>query len=296
MPKAAIRIGAKAILAFWGLIFVLSVVGFLVSCGAPPSSGVALTPSLPVLDRDGLLFGYYGGCATCAIETHGHVNLYWAGNLYGLLVTMEELFQAKAAGIQNVVLAVPAYAPNAELEVRFHLKRLQEAGLLVNVRALYPIDEPDLNGKSAEEVRAVNAMVRRVAAEFPELAGVKLAVIYAAPRVRGDWPGIEAYDWVGFDDYDNRDRIFGNGEYFALKQHLTKEQRILLVPGGVDPWRQDPGPFVAQAQRDDQVVAIIPFIWQDNADRGLGLGIRSNGMRGAYCAAGKAVIHSEAPC
>jgi hypothetical protein len=264
----------------------------LTDCGGGGGSPVS-GPIMPAPDklRADLLFGYYGGCPTCPLEQADHVNLYWAGNLYGLLNTMAELNQARAAGISNIVLAVPAYAANAELEVRFHLKRLQEAGLLANIRALYPIDEPDLHDKTADEIRATNAMLRRVAADFPELAEVKLAVIYAPTRVKGTWPGVETYDWVGFDDYDNRERIFlgAGGEYGMLKHVLRPDQRILLVPGGVDPWRQDPAAFLAKAETDPQVIAIIPFIWQDLSDPGAGLGIRSNGLRQLYCEAGKTV-------
>jgi hypothetical protein len=273
--------------AIAALVFLLSNCG---GGGGNPVSGV-ITPAAPL--RADLLFGYYGGCPTCALEQGGHVNLYWAGNLYGLPATMEELFQARAAGIQNIVLAVPAYSPNAELEVRFYLKRLQEAGLLVNIRALYPLDEPDLpdHAKSAEEIRATNAMLRRVVADFPELAGVKLAVIYAPTRVNGTWPGVETYDWVGFDDYDNRERIFTIGEYDALKRVLRDDQRILLVPGGAVPWVQDPAAFLAKAESDLQVIAIVAFIWQDLTTPG----IRSTGVRRLYCEAGKTITNPAAP-
>jgi hypothetical protein len=136
--------------------------------------------------------------------------------------------------------------------------------------------------KTDAEIRTVNAMVRMVAAEFPELSGVNLAVIYGD---RG-MPGIGSYDWVGFDKYDEHEAIFCDGRYDDLKAELRADQRIILVPGGASPWKQDPAPFYNKAVSDTQVLAIVPFIWQDNAAPGVGAGIRSNSTKPRYIQAG----------
>lgn len=271
-----------AIAALFVLLFAIASCG---GGGSGPRSGGAIVPALEQLRTD-LLFGYYGDCDTCALETRDHVNLYWAANWRGLADTMRSLFNARAAGIHNIVLAVPAYAPNAEAEVRFYLDSLKAGGYLVGIRALYPIDEPDVNGKSDAEVREANAMLRRVMADYPELEGAALAVIYGAGDNR---PGIGTYDWVGFDDYDRGCAAVLGDEYAALKGRLRPEQRILVVPGGADPWRRDPACFEWRAHSDPQVVALVPFVWFDNYEPGRA-GIRSNPTRSLYCDAGRKIL------
>lgn len=236
-----------------------------------------------------LLYGYYGDCDFCLAETQAHVNLAWVfgwgESVDKLANAMEHLREASAYGVRNVVLGVTSvYLPDGETWLRQYLQALSSKGLLRDVKALYPIDEPDTGDtpKTDAEVRTVNAMVRRVASEFPELADVNLAVIYGD---RG-MPGIGSYDWVGFDRYPDREAIFTDGDYQALKEALRPDQRILLVPGGVSPYDQDPAPFYNKAQEDQQVIAIIPFIWQDNAAPNVGLGIRSNSTKPRYVQAG----------
>ena len=256
----------------------------LCTCGVQPT---------PNEVRPGLFFGYYGDCVTCAMETRDHVNLYWASGFDSLPTTMQELFNARAAGIPSVVLAVPAYTGNPEGDVRFFLTSLQAAGYLENIVALYPIDEPDGAGKTDAQVRATNAMLRRVMADYPELAAAKLAVIYTNGR---KWPGIDTYDWVGFDDYDAGCGALSSTTYADMKARLRPDQRILILPGGADPWRQDPGCFLAQANADAQVIAVVPFIWFDNYNHAGAAGIRSNPTRGLYCSAGKKVTGIPGSC
>lgn len=288
MHVLALRAAYLVPLLFW-------LVGCGGSGGAGPSSSGPITP--PSVLRTDLLVGYYGDCDSCALETGDHTNLYWVWGWgtspFWLTNAMAHLQQARGAGITRVVLGLPqAYGPNAEGEVRFALTRLNDAGLLADVVALYPIDEPDLYGKSDDEVRATNVMLRRVAGEFPALAGVRLAVIYAGAN---DFPGVSSYDWVGFDDYGAGCAVLG-APYGALKAALRPDQRIMLVPGGADPWRQDPACFAARAHADPQVVAVVPFIWFDNAAAGVGPGIRSNPTRPLYCQMGRVITGRGGVC
>ncbi len=242
-----------------------------------------------VFKRKGLLFGYYGDGDSNLAETHDHVNLAW---VYGwgssvdtLANAMEHIREAGSYNIRTIVLGVESvYLFDGENWLRQYLQALSSKGLLQDVKALYPIDEPDTGDtpKTDAEVILTNQMVRRVAAEFPELANVKLAVIYGD---RG-FPGIGSYDWVGFDNYGQMEAIFCDGSYQSLKDALRSDQRILLVPGGASPWEQDPAPFYNKAVEDTQVIALIPFIWQDNAAPGVGAGIRSNGTKPRYIQAG----------
>jgi len=279
--------------AIWAACAALFLACLLLDCGGggdgPVASGV-IQPAAPA--RTDLLFGYYGDCPTCALETADHSNLYWAANWAGFPATLQSLFNARAAGFRNIVLAVPAYESNAELEVRFYLTSLKQAGYLVNIAALYPIDEPDVHGKTEDQVLATNAMLRRVMADYPELAATRLAVIYGA---NSTFPGVASYDWVGFDDYSHGCSALG-APYAAMKGRLRADQRILVVPGGADPWRQDPACFIARANADPQVVAVVAFIWFDSWGGTLNLGIRSNPTKKLYCEAGRRIVGNQEPC
>lgn len=257
--------------------------------GSAPVSG-PITPA-PELRKD-LLFGYYSGRASGVLEVADHVNLYWAGDLGGPADQMAALAQAK--GIPHIILSLPAYVqggpPRPEAELRAWLQSIKAAGLLERIDAIYPIDEPDQarqGNRSDAEVTAQNAVLRRVMAGFPELAGTKLAVIYACDT--GRHPGLRSYDWIGCDHYPSGCAVFTR-YYDALKAELATGQRLLLVPGGSDPWRQDPACFESYAHREPVVVAITPFIWQTEIDQGVTYtGIRDNPTRALYEAAGRKI-------
>jgi hypothetical protein len=244
-------------------------------------------PAAPQASRAGLLYGYYGSMDGQVAETADHVTLQWvspwgAGG-DGLQAVKLRLAEARQAAIPCVVLDVPM-AYQGEEGVRAFFAELQRGGLIDSrICALYPVDEPDLVGRSSSEVRSTNAMLRRVAADFPFIAGIPLAVIYTA---HGEWPGIETYDWVGFDDYDRHSAVLSNGTWRDMKARLRSEQRILLVPGGA--FGEDIAPFFAKAQEDPQVLAIVAFIWFDNWD-GPKQGIRSLPVRTQYVAAGQRI-------
>lgn len=278
-------------------LLALTLLFLLWACGggggsAPVSGPVTPAPSL----RTDLLFGYYAQDATTALETAGHANLYFAAAFYGPLEQMAGLTHAKGAGYKHVMLDIPAYPvgateAQAEQAIRFYLRRLQEAGLLVNVKALYPIDEPDtarMGNRSDAEVTARNALLRRIMGDFPELAGTKLAVFYSDSGRR---PGIATYDWIGIDNYDIGCSVMDR--YEALRPQLRSDQRLMLIPGGADVGRrprQDPACFESYAHGTPAVVAIVAFIWQTVTDEGNTYpGIRENGMRALYEAAGRKI-------
>ena len=262
----------------------------LASCGG--GSGGNAPPQELVQRTDGLYFTYYGGEQGQVAAVAEHTNLMHSIPWDGPDVQIAEMQQAKARGI-GIMLDLPeAWSTGtSEIAVRARFQQLQALDLISSVKAIYPVDEPDLAGLGTNQIGTTNAMIRRVMAEFG--MNVPIAVIYSASFT---WPGIQHYDWVGFDNYDAN--IFGNGDYNRLKAVVRKDQRILLVPGGADKWRQDPAPFLAQAQKDGQVIAILAFIWRDNSDpaRGASLGIKSNGMKRAYCAAGRTAINRPGIC
>lgn len=264
----------------------------LTGCGGASSAG-AVSPS----PRADLLFGYYGGCASTILENAGHVNAHWATGWCGSgtwhLDVAQELAHARGAGVRHVVLALPhglVWQPGAEAEVRFQIARLQQSGALEGWDSImvYPADEPEIaeNGaRSHAEVTAMLGWLRPVLRGSPALQGAPVGVIYSCSS--GRRPGMAAYDWVGCDDYAAGCAVAApSGAYDDLARALRPGQRLLVVAGGADPWRQDPGCFEARAHGDARVAMLVAFIWQDRAAPGVGAGIRSNGLRGAWCRAG----------
>lgn len=281
------------------LILALLVLVALAGCGGGGGGGQPprIEPGEPVVIRADTLYGYYADGGKDLLETHAHVNLAWTmgwGEGDYLQSVTAQITRALALGVPNVVLGLPTGTHGDVGLARSILEQMHAQGLLAPVVALYPQDEPELHGISAEKVREFNAALRVVLATLGR-GDIKLAVIYTGSPAH---PGIETYDWVGFDDYNYGAGIFTNGQYDLLKAKLRPDQRILLVPGGSSPWEQDPEPFFAVAVKDPQVIGIIPFVWWDNADSGVGKGIRSNPARKAYCTVGTRIktLNPNASC
>ena len=286
----------------------LSVAMFLITAcggsGAVSDPGLsAVAPSTTAYRKD-LKYGYYGSNDAQLSETVDHINIFMAANWGGQIPEsqLSQMIAAKNAGIPIIMDLPEAWQPikgvfsydpaRAQLRVTDRFAELERAGVLHSIVAFYPRDEPDLPGSSvpAEQVIATNTMIRKVMADFKVTA--KLAVIYAPTWT---WPGIESYDWVGFDQYGVN--IFTNGSFNKLKSVINKngrvDQKIILVPGGADKWAEDPIPFFNQATLDPDVIMIMAFIWLDNADptNGAFAGIRSNKMNAAYKSVGMKISH-----
>lgn len=175
---------------------------------------------------------------------------------------------------------------DAEQRLRDFFTFLRNNGVLNRVKILYPADEPNNTVLNLEEIQKGVLIVRKVAAEFPDLDGVKLAVIYAADK---DFIGKELFDYVGFDDYDKKSHVLVNEQYQKLKRELLPHQKIILVPGGA--YGQDPTPFVNFAHANPEVGIVMPFLWYDDPWNNVkALGIRSGVLKQAYINAGHKVI------
>lgn len=244
-----------------------------------------------------LIFGYYFGCADDILEQADHVNLYWSTGTCGgsgtwFLDMARELQTAKSAGIRNIVL-MPypnmVRGPNSAAEAAFQFQRLGATGALADWDTImvYPIDEPDVNGWTDDQVTAAVKALRAAMAPIPELANAKLGVIYNCSS--GAQPGIKSFDWIGCDNYDAGCKALQQLSSFPL----TEGQRLMVVPGGADPWRQDPTCFLSYAEGNPKVVAIVPFIWQTAAGHN---GIRVNPTRPLYCRTGRTVVGNAHPC
>jgi len=280
------------------LLFTAVIAAFLIvkKRENPPESNIPA----PITPRTDLLFGYYGsypamdGNPSQFEETKDHINLFIASRWYGPEPQLAQIIEATNAGTPVMLdMAEPyqiGYNVNepfdiaaAEIRVRTRFQQLADAGVLKNIVAIYPVDEPELFGWTELQVVDTNNMIRRVLAEFGQTA--KLAIFYTNAFT---WRGVGSFDWVGFDDYGSGTKIFTNGDYNKLKKVLRPDQRIMLIPGGCDIWRADPTQWYNKANEDQQVIALIPFVWRDNVDpkNDANAGIRSNGMAPAYRAIG----------
>lgn len=267
-------------------------VGMLLSCGG---GGSAYSPPAPQTLRTDLLYGYYLTMdVKDAVATADHTNFVHEG-LYGARSLADVIASMKVHG-KPVLLEMhdaaytgwPHYVPRDETDTVAQataiFDALRAAGLLQRVIALYPMDEPETKDLSDEQVSRANSALRLAASRYPELGGVKLAVIYSGSE---RMPGFASYDWIGVDAYDLGPGILASELWTGVMGRLGPKQRALLVPGGASPWKTDPEAFRRYAHSEPKVVGIIPFIWHWPDPEHERDGIDSNGMANVYRALGK---------
>ena len=250
--------------------------------------------SFPEAPKRPLLFGYYSCHHGQASEVADHVNLHFESQFEGQDKAIENIHSMARVTILDLSAQMFTRTgdkgpftlrDDALVHVVAFLRRLSDVGALKYVRYLYPIDEPNNTVQDEATLRKTIALVFEAASQFIELRGVRLAVIYAA-----DKPFIcqDAFALVGFDDYDMKSHVLVGDKYKQLKASLGVGQQIMIVPGGA--YGQDPTPFINFANANAEVGAVVPFLWFDDQTGSVGsLGIRSNGMKDAYIAAGKSV-------
>lgn len=261
----------------------------------PPLPADPGPPPIIAPSRKGLYYGYYGALNPQIEETLDHVNLLFEPAWDGVDAAIDRMGRSSLPTV--FVVSPQVYTGEnwstylgkevAQKNLRELFNKLRDYNVLKNIVGLYPVDEPELGNLTTEVITQVNADIREVMKEYAELANCKLVVTYTA---RETFPGIASYDVIGFDDYDQREKIFeAGGKYDRLRAKLREDQMLTLFPGGADPWRTNPSAFYVKAQSDPKVWAIIPFIWLDNAGGTTNLGIKSNGTSAWYAAYGKAI-------
>lgn len=273
-----------AALAFVGIYF-------LVSCGG---GGSQFMPALAVTPRTGILYGYYGRDNEQIAPTNGHVNLVFEMRWDSLADTIARMQEQPLKTVLSVSPDVWANAQTplpvnqAIANLKNTFDQLRAAGVLDQVIGLYPIDEPDHSNTSDANVTAVNQTIREVAAQYPELKNVVLVTCYANT---GRYPGLKSFDWVSVDDYPQGSNALIGPAMTGLRSQLQPGQRLFLIPGGADPFRNDPTAFIREAQNDPLVVAVVPFLWRDYNENGKNNnGIGSNGLAAEYNAAGDTLL------
>ena len=189
------------------------------------------------------LFWYYGSFQNQLEETKDHVDIYhvtpWEGDICS---------KVKAAG--EAGLPVMLTGPDADKELMIVLKKLETLDLLKYVKYLYVQDEPNFN--PAPNIRAVKSLVKQF--DFDP----KYVVIYSGQNA--NYIDIEEYDFVGIDDYYAREGVL-NTKVLDLRKRLNDRQKLILVPGGCSPYRQDPTPFYKRAMEDDKIGMVCAFTY-----------------------------------
>jgi hypothetical protein len=209
--------------------------------------------------------------------TFDHVNLCWAGPWGGFEAQVGFLQECASRGLPAVVdLSYLLFADRryvgseqAAANLGKYFTQLRDLDLLGTIKAIYPLDEPDLNLEiAAEVIDASNRDIRAASAVWGYLS--LKAVIYGNQGT----PGIESFDWVGRDWYRHGPQSL---------PAMLPGQKLIVVAGGADPFRESPSAYEDFAASNPDVVAVIAFVFFDYE---LGLGIGHNGLAPDYRAAG----------
>lgn len=236
-----------------------------------------------------LYFSYFGGMEDEIFASENMVfATTWGWNNTPAIV--DGLQRAKASGVEAAIVVMDylVYSTGnprrylgkaaADANCRTFFDALQHAGLLGMVKALYPADEPERDANiPADQIIQCNTNLRALAKAYPELSGVKIAVIYGDGH---DYRGIVSYDWIGVDAYQYGAGIL-TSIYPGLLAQMSTNQKLILVPGGADPWHADIQPFYDYAL-SNRVALIAPFIWVDQWGGTANLGIHGNGNAQPY--------------
>jgi len=272
------------------LLLALAACLLLSGCGSsndnPPPRPLPPVDSQPLISRKGLYFGYFGSDDAQVDETHDHVNL-----LFAAWGTDEQLAARIAKAAMPTILDVSdcLFTPGMPRKYRGDedAERLLDARMLACTRTnaddyievLYLIDEPERESNVGSDQIAMGATcARRVAARY-----ALSPAIHICYGDGNDYRGAKFVDWIGVNDYDGD--ALSRIDSIALQEH----QRLVLYPGGADPWRNDPRPFYDYAQANPKVIGIVPFLWVRYAKAG----IRDNGMADQYRAIGKAITKEQ---
>lgn len=261
---------------FLALLFALCLAG----CGGgggggngAPSQPPTSTPQSSKPD-----FCYFGVGDNQIAETYDHVTCVliadWGDwdkdQVYIQQRTIQYLQEAKARGIKKAIVAngFLTWTMKGDSKGTQYLQvfrtQLEALGLLDMVVAWYPMDEPDLAVKDGRitEAQLVDG-IQRIHSVFPD---IQFMTIY------GDHGGYPAEGWFDHKGKDN----YGHGV-------VTMPGGDLLVPGGADPWREDPQATLDYIKQHGGINYVISFLWVDYSEKG----IRNNGTAEKWRAFGR---------
>lgn len=280
------------------------------------ASGVALTGCgggvfgwgeaeipMPAVLRKDLNFCYYLSLPGQMAATADHTNLLWHAQFYGPDALVDEL----RVHAHRVVLdcsaqlmrptgkdSRKALSPTAEVDLRSLFADLRARGLLGRVAYLTPMDEPNLFADSEADLLGALEILKRVAAEQPELSGVRYVCIYGSKAERL-W-GLQHFDIVGIDNYEQQSEVLTKGAHADLMRLIYPHQQVMVIPGAA--YYQDPAPFVAYAHTEPRCWGVVPFIWShvpESADKEgwKGLSIQGQEEQDRYRKAGLQTLNGR---
>ena len=257
--------------------------------------------AMPAQPRAGLHYVYYMSLPGQTAQVADHTTLVWHAQFYGPDQLQAEL-QGRPHGL--VLDCAPQLmerkggksyaAPTARTALAAFFTDLRQRGLLGRVQYLTPMDEPNLFCASEAELQTAMAILRGVAGEFPELAGVRYLCIYGFD-CRALWC-FDQFDLVGVDNYDQKSETLTRGAHAELMRALLPHQQAMVLPGAA--YGQDPAPFVAYAHAEPRCWGVVPFIWchvPASADKEgwTGLQLQGQAAQERYRQAGMAVLDRQ---
>lgn len=257
----------------------------------PGSAPPVIVP--PASSAPDILVGYFGCNGAQIDETADHVSFMHDAFMGDQAMTIAGIKRANLPTI--ITVEGELFSGNhylgptvSQALLRAKFDAMADAGALANPFALFTVDEPELKGIPAGDIRAAHQYLRWVIDQYATLKGKPLWVNYGQRR---QYPAIDDTDIASIDDYGPGDGIFYNGEYDGFVSQLRANQRTILIPAGCDSndgtlWRANPQPFIDKAKADRQVIAVCAFIWISPWGPTTGkTGIRDNGMADVYRAA-----------
>lgn len=221
---------------------------------------------LPEVLRKDLHFCYYLSIPGQMAATAEHTSLLWHGQFYGLDALQSELDGRPHRVVLDCAaqLFVPtgkdsrrALSPNAEPALRGFFADLRARGLLNRVAYLVAMDEPNLFCESEADFLGAVAILKRVTAEYRELAGVRFMCIYGSKAE--NLHGLHEFDVVGIDNYEQMSQVLTEGAHADLMRLIAPHQQVMVIPGAA--YYQDPAAFVAYAHTEPRCWGVVPFIW-----------------------------------
>lgn len=252
-------------------------------------------PELPSTLRTDISYGYYINDNTRTHEIVDHVNFIFEFNNLSIDFLIDNMKKYDHSTVLTITRECfgsfdsKTLNENLENDLTILFDTLKSYNLLQKVKVLYPIDEPDARHIDNDTMIQCVRRVKEVCKNYPELKDVKFACIYSTHMT---YPGLEEFDIVGLDDYAAGSNVLINKEFKELLRRLNDNQRVILVPGGADPWRQDPEAFRRYAHSNPKVIAIVPFLWIEREEPigKINLGIGKNPMKEKYIKLGKELL------
>lgn len=252
-----------------------SVAPILTACGGGIFGWGEADIAMPSVLRTDLQYCYYMSLPGQMAATADHTSLLWHAQFYGPDALVDELrgYAHRLVLDCSAQLMRPtgkdsrkALSPTAEQDLRAFFVDLRTRGLLDRVAYLTPMDEPNLFADSEADLLGALTILKRVAAEHQELAGVRYVCIYGSKAER--LYGLEQFDVVGIDNYEQQSQVLTKGAHADLMRQIAPHQQVMVIPGAA--YYQDPAPFVAYAHSEPRCWGVVPFIWchvQASADK-----------------------------